>query len=428
MWQKKKFDYVAIEKAHELLEQNINFHPKTELIQADQANRRILAEDIISDIDIPPFDVSHFDGYAVRAEDTRNASLRNPVRLRVVPQSHKQEYGINTGEAAPILTGNRLPSGADTVIPIERIKLKQEAIEIHYSAQPFEHTIPHGRDIKTAEKVLKSGHLLRPQDTKLLMDIRKWNVWVFEKPKVAVVSIGDELTNRIEEAEAKRFSSLELMISTLISEAGGIPVRTQIVPDNLAAIEHAVKKALEENEVVATIGGSSVGEKDYSWEAINSLNPSLKIRGIKIHPGRVTSFGLIDDKPIVMLPGHVQSTIVGFFELLLPIIRILSGLLRTYQPTIEARMTEALAVEEFASFKRVRFVKLNEVNGHYTAKPELGDSSLTSVLVKTNGYIIINENKAMVKKGEKVRVNFIPGLFLPNWQSRTDRSPRYWKA
>lgn len=411
LWQKKKFSYIAIDRAHQLLKQNIHFQPKRELIPINEANRRILAEDIVSDIDIPPFDTSHFDGYAVRAEDTYKASLQNPVRLRVVSQSHRQEYRINAGETAPILTGNTLPAGADTVVPIERIKLKEEAIEVHRPVQPLEHTIPKGKDVKAGERIFKTGHLFRPQDTKLLMDIKRWNVWVFEKPKVAVASIGNELTNRVEEANAKKFSSLEIMMSTMISETGGIPVRTEIVPDNVEAIKRIVKKALEEAQIVAAIGGSSIGEKDYTWEAINSLNPCLKIRGIKIHPGRVTSFGLVDNKPIVMLAGHVQSTIIGFLAMLLPIIQMMSGLSTNVQTRVEAIMGEELAVEEFVSFKRVRFVKLKEVNGHYTANPELGESSLVSVLVKTNGYIVVNENKTILRKGEKVKVNFLPGLF-----------------
>ena len=151
--------------------------------------------------------------------------------------------------------------------------------------------------------------------------------------------------------------------------------------------------------------------KKITREAINSLNPSLKIRGIKIHPGRVTSFGLVENKPVVMLAGHVQSALVGFFTMLLPIIQLGSGITAIVQPTLEAKMGEKLAIEEFVSFKRVRFVKLNEVNGHFIAIPELGDSSLTSILVKTNGYVIINENKTIIRKGERVRVNFLPGLF-----------------
>jgi len=411
MWLNKKFDYISTESAHKLLMQSIKFQPKRESISVSEANSRVLAENIVSDVNIPSFDVSHFDGYAVRAEDTYKASSQKPVCLRVVSQANKQEYRINPGETAPILTGNPLPAGADSVIPVERIKLEEEAVKIHHSSKPLEHVIPKGRDVKAGEKIFKTGHLFRPQDTKLLMDIKIWNVWVFKKPKVVVASIGNELTNCVEQADLKKFSSLEIMIAIMIAESGGIPIRIEIVQDEPETIRQAVRRALGEADIVTTIGGSSVGEKDYTWEAINSLNPSLKIRGIKIHPGRVTSFGLVENKPVVMLAGHVQSALVGFFTMLLPIIQLGSGITAIVQPTLEAKMGEKLAIEEFVSFKRVRFVKLNEVNGHFIAIPELGDSSLTSILVKTNGYVIINENKTIIRKGERVRVNFLPGLF-----------------
>jgi molybdopterin molybdotransferase len=411
LWQQKKFSYLSIEKVHQLLKRKINVAVEPELIPVKEAYGRIIAENVTSDVNIPAFDVSHFDGYAVRAEDTSIASLRKPVLLKVVCQKDSTNCGIDVGETAPILTGHRMPLGANAVVPVENTMLKEDAIKIHQSVQPFQRVVRAGRDVEAGEEIVTAGHFLRHQDVKLLMDIKKWKIWVFKKPRIAVVSIGDELTNRIEESDLKKFSSLEVMISTLIEEVGGNPLNMQITPDKLSAITQTIEKALEKTDIVVTIGGSSVGDKDHTWEAINSLNPTLRIRGIKVHPGRVTSLALINNKPIVMLAGHVQSTIVGFFAVLLPIIQMMTKRTPTIEPTVEARMAQELLVEEFIPFKTVRFVKLKEEKGHYIAEPVLGDSSLTNVLVKADGFVIVEEKKTIVKKGAKVRVHFLPGEF-----------------
>lgn len=412
MWQQKKFSYLSIEKVHQLLKRNINVATERELIPVKEAYGRIIAENVTSEVNIPAFEVSHFDGYAVRAEDTSMASLKKPVLLKVVCQKESTNCRIDVGETAPVLTGHRMPLEANAVIPVENVRLKDGVIKIQQSVQPFQRVVRAGRDVEAGEEIFTSGHFLRHQDVKLLMDIKRWKIWVFKKPRIAVASIGDELTNRIEQSDVKKFSSLEVMISTLIEEVGGDPLNMEITLDKPSAIIQTLETALKKTDIVVTIGGSSVGEKDYTWEAVNSLNPTLRIRGIKMHPGRVTSLALVNNKPIVMLAGHVQSTIVGFFAVLLPIIQMMTKRTPTTEPTVEARMAQELLVEEFIPFKRVRFVKLKEEKGRHIAELVLGDSSLTNVLVKTDGFVIIEEKKTIVKKGAKVRVHFLPGQFF----------------
>ncbi|MEM2394543.1 MAG: molybdopterin molybdotransferase MoeA, partial [Candidatus Bathyarchaeia archaeon] len=317
---------------------------KQEEVPAHYAYNRILAEDVTSDVDVPPNSVSHFDGYAIKADDVAQASINNPVLLRVVGRSFLSEEfegEINAGEAVYVSTGCKLPSGANAVIPVEWVVNKGEFIEVRHSVKPYENVVSAGSDVKKGDKVFGVGHVLRAQDIKFLLDIKKWKVKVFKKPLVALLSVGNELTSRVEESDKKKFDSHSVMISHLIDEVGGVPLYYGVAPDDVNNVKQLLEKCLEKADIVATIGGASIGERDYVWEAANQMGtPTSVIRGIKVQPGRVTSLVMLNGKPIVMLPGHIQSTLVGFYFVLLPIIRLISGALSIMpQLTLKAKIS-----------------------------------------------------------------------------------------
>jgi len=417
MWRSKKFNYVSLEDAHQLIRKVMRQKKlKREVVSVFQAYNRVLAEDITSDVDIPPVSISHFDGYAVRAEDTSQASIDNPILLRVVGRSYlgeEYEGEVNIGEAAYISTGCKLPVGANAVIPVEMAKTKGDFIEVRHEVRLYENVIPIGMDIKKGEVIFEAGHALRAQDIKLLIDIKKWRVKVFKRPVVAILSVGNELTDQIEEAYMKKFNSHGPMVSILVEEAGGVPLNLGIAPDDVDAIEKLLREGMKKADIVATIGGASIGEKDYVWEAIKLLGASeLMIRGIKVVPGRVTSLCMVRGKPIVMLPGHVQSTLVGFYFILLPLIWLMSGIQNAFMPiTLKTKTSQEIVFKRFIPFKKVVFVKVAKTSEGYLAKPILGDSSLISVVTKANGFIVVPEGKKVVKKGEEADVQFLRGLF-----------------
>lgn len=406
----KKFNYVSLEDAYNLIRNAITMQVKKEEVPVYNAYNRVLAEDIISRVNIPAASVSHFDGYAVKAEDTAKASVDNPFLLRVVGRSflNKEFEGeVKNGETAYISTGCKLPIGADAVIPVELTKVNGEFIEVRHRVKPYENVIPAGADAKKGEKVFSSGLVLRAQDIKFLIDIKKWKVKVFKKPVVAIVSVGSELTDRIEEADERKFNSHGVMIPFLVNEVGGLSLNLGVAVDDVSDIKRLIKIALEKADISVTIGGASVGEMDYVLEAVNQMGTSkVLVRGIKVQPGRVTSVVMVENKPIVMLPGHVQSTLVGFYLILTPLIRFMSGLPLTIPYLkLKAKMARKIAVKEFPSFKRVRFVKVTETCGGYVANPVIGDSSLTRVVVESNGFIVLAEGKETVEEGEEVDVH-----------------------
>jgi molybdenum cofactor synthesis domain-containing protein len=416
LWISKKFAYTSLRDVHQLIREMTRGKAECEEAPVFQAYNRILAEDIISDMDIPPVSVSHFDGYAVRAEDVFQASINNPVLLKVVSRIYLDEEfsgEVNVGEAAYISTGANLPIGANAVVPVELARDKGKFIEVRRRVKPYENVIPAGADVKRGETIFKVGHILRAQDVKFLVDVKKWRVKVFKKPVVAIVSVGSELTSRIEEAEKRKFNSHGEMISILVGEAGGVPVNLGVAPDDVNAVKRLLRRGLEKADILVTVGGASVGEKDYVLEAVKQLGSSkVLVRGVKVQPGRVTSLSVAEGKPIVILPGHVQSTLVGFYLILLPLMRQMAGHPSPFPFTaLKARMSRKILVKEFASFVRVRFVNVTEAEGSFIAEPIMGDSSLTSVVVKANGFIIIPEGMEVIEKGEFVNVHLVNGLF-----------------
>ncbi len=206
------------------------------------------------------------------------------------------------------------------------------------------------------------------------------------------------------------------MMSAFIKKVGVIPLNLGIAVDEINDIKKLLLGGLKAADIILTLGGCSVGEKDYVPEAVKSLGkPGLIIRGIKVQPGRVTSMGMIHGKPILILPGHVQSMLVGSFMLLFPLIRFLSGLpLSIPNPTFNAKAQCRFVVKEFLSFKRIRFVNVSIKDGDFVVEPIFGDSSLTSVLKKADGFIIIDEGKTTIENGEYVNVYTLPCFFSHN--------------
>jgi molybdopterin molybdotransferase len=412
MWKRKRFTYISVEKAQQKIKEAAKLKPKHEMIPTEKGYRRILAETIKSEINIPSENVSHYDGYAVRAKDTLKATIDNPILLKLIPKIDGAPPKLRQYEAANVLTGHQMALNSDAVVPVEMAKSRGDFIEIRRSLQSLQHVIPAGIDIRKREKIFNIGHILRAQDIKLLMMIKKYDIKVFKKPKIALLSVGDELTNLISETDHAKFDSHKLMVSTMVTEAGGIPLDLGIAIDKKESIKRKLIKGLDKAEIVATIGGCSLGEKDLVWETLKSLKPTTKVRGIKIQPGRVSSLGIFDDKIMVMLPGHIQSTFTGFYFLLLPIIRLYSGLpIELSYSNITAKIQKEIEFRHFRPFKKLRFVKVTKKGTNYVAEVIQGDSSLINNIVKANGCIIIPERKTQIKKKEEVKIHLFPGLF-----------------
>jgi len=322
------------------------------------------------------------------------------------------------GEAVYVTTGSFLPKGANTVVAVEATKrTNRNQIEVRSTVDPYEHVICCGSDVKKGVIVLREGHKLRAQDLSILATLGVEIINVVKKPVVTVICVGDELSDDVHVGKAgKVVNSLRYTVSAMIHESGGRPLYLGIAPDNVVRLEEKIIEGIAGADIVLLIGGSSMGEKDITSEVINSLGkPGVVVHGLKRKPGRVSGFAMVQDKPIVLLPGLCHSTVVGFYTLALPLILVMSGLAVTdAQLVLNAKLTQQIVYTSFIPFEQVTFIHLKRTPEGYRADPCIGASSSYSALVRSNAFIITPPGKTTVQSGEEVEVHLLPSFFALN--------------
>ncbi|MEM3550606.1 MAG: molybdopterin molybdotransferase MoeA [Candidatus Bathyarchaeia archaeon] len=406
---KRTLKLVSYEEALKKLREAIGVRQiSLETVPVESCVGRVLAEDIISEVDIPKTNIAIVDGYALRSEDSPTTSHGNPVTLRIVgklyPWSSLNDAQISKGQTAYVTCGAPIPKGADAVVMVENTVLRDEEIELRSPVRPGEGVAKAGEDIRKGSLILKRGSVLRPQDVGVLAGVGLKEVKVLKKPVVAVIATGNELFELSRRDPAKIADNYALIVSNLIWELGGAPIRLGISPDDLSEIKRKISEALEKADIIVTIGGCSVGEKDLVPDAVNSFGkPGIVFHGIKVKPGRVTGFGVIREKPIVMLPGLISSTMAGFYTILAPLICLYIGFDgHSLLPKISAKINQDLE-GDMRPIHRFIPVSVRQFDGTYIAEPIHGGASSLGRFVKSNGFILIPPRKALVK-GENVDV------------------------
>ncbi|MFQ5763248.1 MAG: molybdopterin molybdotransferase MoeA, partial [Candidatus Bathyarchaeia archaeon] len=328
---KTAIDYVSVKEARNRLYSSVTFSPRVEAVPFEDAHRRVLAEDIVSELNIPAADMAHHDGYAVRSADTTHASPTNPVVLKIageVTLGVKPAATLKAGEAWRIPTGGFLPSHSDAVIMKEAVEVSKDgAILLNSPVRVGESLVPKALDVRSGNVLLKRGEEVRAQDVSLLGSLRRLRVRVARRPVVAILSIGNELVNNVEElTDDKTMASHANMVSALIEETGCTPLPLGIVSDEPREIGERIKNALDRADALLTIGGSSVGSRDYVPQVADSLGkPGMLFRGLKIHPGRMGGAGVVNGKPIIILPGLIQSAVIVYFTVAYPLLKRMLG-------------------------------------------------------------------------------------------------------
>ena len=370
---------------------------------------RVLAEDIYSDIDIPDFDRSTMDGFAVKAASTFGASEANPAYLNIggqVKMGIRPDFSIALGEAARIATGGMLPKGADSVIMVEHTDaLDDTTIEVYRSVAPGQHVIEKGEDICHTDPALKNGVRIRPQEVGLLAACGKSTFTVFKRPVIGILSTGDEVVpveHLPAEGQIRDINTHSL--SGQVVAAGGLPVVYGIVKDRRDDLMVKCGSALNECDMVMISGGSSVGVRDFTVEVLDTLpETDILVHGISISPGKPTILACSGGKPLWGLPGHAVSAMVVFAVVVRPFLDRLCGLSQaTRQFAVKAVLNRNLAsVQGRVDYVRVR---LYEEDGIVMAEPILGKSGLINTMVKADGLIAIGMNIEGIEQGETVMV------------------------
>lgn len=365
-----------------------------DVLPFDRALGRVLAEDVVSNVDVPPFDRSAVDGYAVRASDTFGASAERPKKLRVagsIEIGAAPKLKVRKGEAARIMTGAPMPRGSDAAVMIENTRAEGRQVAVLAPVTPGRNVSARGEDVKAGEVVLRRGRLLRPQDVGMLASVGKLRVRVARRPRVAIFATGGELRKpgeRLKPAEIVDTNSYSL--AAAVMSCGGLPFRLGIVPDELKSIKRALKKAIEYDLVLAS-GGTSVGEHDIMPDAIAGLG-RLLFHGVAIRPGGPTAFGLIAEKPVFSLAGFPVASLVAFDMLVRPALRHMQDLPadRGY-PRVKARL--ARKVSSTLGRADIVRVQVRSQRGELVAEPiRITGSSIMSSMTSADGFLIVPEN------------------------------------
>ena len=386
----------------------------TEKVGLAEALGRVLAKDAYSNINIPSYDKTFIDGYAINPKDTAGASIAKPAVFNVVGKLFPADYPTNAavanGEAIYVACGAPIPKGAASTVKVEETRLKDDKIEVLREIKSGEGIIPLGDDVKQDTIILKKGQVLRPQDIGLLASIGLAEAEVFKKPTIAILSGGDELIKQCKKDPSKIPNNYALVVAGLASELGASAVLKGIMPDDLVQVQAKIGEVLKDADIVVTIGGTSVGMKDFVPDAINNLGqPGVVVQGVSLRPGAVSGFGIVNGKPVVMLPGHIGSCIAGFYLFAVPLIRLFCGLPADgLLPCLTAEFSEAVA-----SGPQFRFLllHLHRAEGKLLAEQVEGGSSALTTIVKSNGYSIIPPHTTLAK-GKSVDVHLFGKLEL----------------
>jgi molybdopterin molybdotransferase len=402
---------LSVELARDLLLKEFTSLPGEEVSLRDGL-ARVLARDLVANQDLPPFSNSSMDGFALRAEDVRGASRRNPVRLQVVldvPAGYSPPASLPAGVAARVMTGAPIPPGADCVVPVEQTDLSamQPALpgEIGILAEmrPGENIRPGGFDIQAGERILARGTRLRPQEIALLASLGQVSVQVTQRPRIAIVSTGSELVPVGRPLRAGEiFESNSLMLEALVTESGGQPISLGIAPDDAAEIGLRFDSALDQGaDLILSSAGVSVGAYDYVRQVVEKRG-RLSFWRVNLRPGRPLAFGRYRGVPVMGLPGNPVSSFVTFELFARPAITVLLGGVPRPRPRVTARLTEDLESDGRETYLRGQSqwdlgqwrVRLSGNQG----------SSALSALVRANSLIRLPAGTTRVPAGSPVEV------------------------
>ena len=382
-----------------------------EMVNLKHSLHRILAEKIIVLYNLPGFTRSTMDGYAIKAEDSFGVSDSLPSYLKImgeIKMGDRPEFIINSGETVKISTGGMLPDGANAVIMLEyTFQIDDCIVEIRKSVAPGTNIIYENEDLKEGECLFEVGHKLKPQDVGVLAGIGKTEVEVFKKPKIAIISTGNEIIsayNTPEEGEIRDINSYTL--GACVEEAGGIPLYKGIIKDEERLLEKEIKDVIEKDkaEIVVISGGSSVGIRDITLSAINRLEGSkILVHGVSVKPGKPTIIAVTKNTPIFGLPGNPVSAIVIFKVFVQPLVSWLQGI-KNYNISKEIEAELDCNIASDSGREDYIGVFLYKKRKKLLAKPIFGKSGLLSTMVRASGLIKIELNKEGLEKGSKVIV------------------------
>lgn len=379
-----------------------------ERVPLDQALGRVLAADVVAAVDVPAFDRSNVDGFAVRAEETFGASEEAPMRLIVnaeeIATGIVPRVVVSPGTATVIATGGMLPRGADAVVMVEHTRLEDEGRLLHVlrPAAPGGGITFAGTDMARGELVLRRGTRLTSRETGVLAAIGQAEVVVVRRPTVAIVSTGDEIVAPgTPPPPASVYDSNATMLADAVRELGGEPIRLGIVGDDQAALTATLERGLA-CDLVLLSGGTSKGAGDLSYRILAQRDPGILVHGVALKPGKPVCLGAVGPVPVAILPGFPTSAIFTFHEFVAPLLRRLAGLRTEDRESLTATMPTRVNSE----LGRTEYLLVTLIEGPHgwSAYPLGKGSGSVTTFSRADGFLVIPRLREFVDAGEVVSV------------------------
>jgi len=403
---------LALEEAMNLIRQH--YAPKQigiEKVQLEFAYGRVLADDIISPINVPPFDRSTVDGYAVQASSTFGAEEDNPVTLSLlgrISAGQVSQVVVKPKTTIGIATGAPLPAGADAVVMLEYTSVSADKVKIYRPATPGENVLHAGFDVKAKEVVLKKAQHLGSRELGVLAAIGMPAVNVYKKLKVSILSTGGELVKPGKPLEpGKIYDINQSALVASVIECNCEPIPLGIVPDDPKGMKSALKKALRAADVVITSGATSAGAEDIIPQLLNELGkPGVIVWGLATKPGKPTTVAVVNGKPVFALPGHPTSALTIFLLLVRPFL-LQAACLQPKQPMI---IRARIGAKVFSAAGRTTFIPVKIIStgeGENIAQPIPPESGAITTLASADGFVIVPPSVQFIEQGEMVEVNLL---------------------
>ncbi len=392
---------LPIDEARALAFEALPAVTRTERLALHLAAGRVAAADVVSAVDVPPFNRAGMDGYAVVAEDTFGAGRYDPRVLRVIETIYTGETptkAIAPGECAEIATGAPMPDGANAVVMVEETERAGDSARVFTPVYPHQHVGRRGADLKTGDVVVARGTLLTPARVGALAAAGLGEVDVYARPRVAILSTGNEVAEPGAPLRPGHIYDINrYTLEAITREHGGEPLTHPAAPDTIDALTDALARAAASADIVVFSGGSSVGERDLILDVIHARG-DVVFHGIAVKPGKPTVFGRVDGKPVLGMPGYPTSCLSNAYMLLVPMLRVMAHL----PPWTPHIVSLPLARRVVSTTGRHQFYTVRVRDGR--AEPAFKASGDITSMAAADGYIEIPAQTDVVEAGEIVDV------------------------
>ena len=415
--QEQFLDVVDRDEAVARFHRHLKLRPLgSETVPLSQALGHVLARAVVADVDVPGFDRASVDGFAVRADDTLGASERAPTALtlngEVLTPGTEPQITVAPGTATLIATGGMVPRGADAVMMVEHTETRDEddatVIEVRRTAAAGQFIAFAGSDLARGETVLRAGQVLTSREIGMLAAVGVAAVEVWRRPRVAIISTGDEIVQPGKPIRPGAvYDSNAAILAAAVEEAGGSPKPLGIGPDDEIVLSRLVDEGLASSDMVILSGGTSKGAGDLCYRAVALFNdPGIVVHGVALKPGKPLCLAVTGGKPIVILPGFPTSAIFTFHEFVAPVIRAFAGLPVEQAERLPAKLPMRIASER----GRTEYLMVSLVRGEdgtLAAYPNSKGSGAVTAFSQADGFITIGQYVESVPAGTPVEVQLI---------------------